>query len=67
MIDAKLASRIESMGYVSRELRDARESNPYLPDRKTSARLGDPFTDEFIEAWWRGWDRDDAMLKLTDR
>ena len=66
MIEPKAASHAESTGYLCREVGYARASNPYLEHRR-SPPLDDPVIDEFIAAWWRGWDRADAMLKTKDK
>jgi len=54
------------MGYLCREVGNARASNPYLEHRR-SPPLDDPIVDEFIAAWWRGWDRADAMLTTKNK
>ena len=66
MIEPKAASHAESTGYLCREVGYARASNPYLEHRR-SPSLDDPIVGEFIAAWWRGWDRADAMFKTKDK
>ena len=57
MIDPQVESRVDSMGY--REVGDDREGNPYLQFVDVSPVNAQ----EFSVAWWRGWDRADAMRK----
>jgi len=49
----------ESFGALAREVKDERESNPYLAHLQPRS----PTTQALADAWWRGWDRTDEVLK----
>ena len=48
----------ESFGFLARQVKDERESNPYLMHLQQHS----PMTQALADAWWRGWDRADAVL-----
>ena len=48
----------ESFGFLARQVKDERESNPYLIHQS-------PTTQALGAAWSHGWDRADAILKGT--
>ena len=49
----------ESFGFLARKVKDNRDSNPYLKYLQHQS----PTTQALADAWWRGWDRADAILK----
>ena len=49
----------ESFGFLARQVNDQRASNPYLMYLQQRS----PTTQVLAEAWWRGWDRADAILQ----
>ena len=63
MMDQKAEGRSESMGYMGREVGDPRDSNPYAKLFPHTA-LESKVLRDLAAAWWRGWDRADAVLKM---
>ena len=52
----------EQWGFMSRQADDGRETNPYASlDLKVPSNIEK--VKPLAEAWWRGWDRADAMLR----
>jgi hypothetical protein len=52
----------EQWGFMCRQADDGRETNPYARlDLKVPSNIAK--MKPLAEAWWRGWDRADAMLR----
>ena len=63
MIDTNVGPTAEgdadAFGFLARQVKDEREFNPYLMYLQQHS----PMTQSLADAWWRGWDRADAILK----
>ena len=52
----------EQWGFMSRQADDGRETNPYARlDLKVPSNIAK--VKPLAEAWWRGWDQADALLR----